>query len=142
MDNDLTLNPPRSPRVRLGGFAVLARSIDKCRALISNKIGEYDFDCELDRMLFDWKGITGDDLKRYVSEEHGDDEIIKWVKNNGTPKNDADILRWSDNMDLFAYEGDHEGAEWLQKQCERLGLPKNATLFDYLDADDKTSFKK
>lgn len=142
MNTDLTQNPPRSPRIRLGGFAILARSIDKCRALLSNTIGEYDFDCELDRMLFDWKGITGDNLKKYIAEGHSDNEIVEWVKKNGVAKSNAEIMKWSDAMDIFAYEGDDEGIEWLQKQLKRLGLPKDATLFDYLDEDDKVSFER
>jgi hypothetical protein len=32
---DLTLRPPRSPRIRLGGFAILARMLDKGRATIA-----------------------------------------------------------------------------------------------------------
>ena len=142
MIKDLTKEPPRSPRVRLGGFVILARSIDKCRALLSKKIGEYDFDCELDRRLFEWKGIAGDDLKKYVAEGHTDDEIVEWVKENGIAKSDIEILAWSDAMDVFAYEGDDEGIEWLQKQFKRLGLLEDATLFDYLDTDDKASFNK
>jgi hypothetical protein len=141
LEKDLTKEPPRSPRVRFGGFVILGRTIDKCRALLFGKIGEYDFDCELDRRLFEWKGITGDELKKYVAEGHSDDEIVEWVKKNGIAKSDAEIAAWSDAMDIFYYEGDQEGIEWLQKQRDRLGLSKNATLFDYLDADDKASFK-
>src|ERR1035437_5319821 len=103
---DLTKEPPRSPRFRSGGFVILARSVDKCRALLSKKIGEYDFDCELDRRLFEWKGITGEDIKNYIAEGHSDDEIVEWVKKNGVAKSDAEIAKWSDEMDTFAYEGD------------------------------------
>ncbi len=38
---DLTQRPPRSPRVRLGGYAILPRLLDKCRALLAGKVGEY-----------------------------------------------------------------------------------------------------
>ena len=37
---DLTERPPRSFRVRLGGFVILARMIDKGRATLSKKNGE------------------------------------------------------------------------------------------------------
>lgn len=137
---DLAQESPRSPRVRLGGFVILARSIDKCRALLSKKIGEYDFDCELDRILFDWKGIVGNSLKEYITGGHSDNEIVEWFTENGIVKNNTEIAAWSNAMDVFAYEGDDEGVEWLQKQFEHLNLPKNSTLFDYLDADDKSSF--
>ena len=70
---DLTKCPPRSPKATVGGFAILGRTIDKCRALLFGKIGEYHFDCPLDNTLFAWKGIKGDDFKAYVTEGHSDD---------------------------------------------------------------------
>ncbi|MGA2555621.1 MAG: DUF5069 domain-containing protein, partial [Verrucomicrobiota bacterium] len=42
---DLTQRPPRSPRVRLGGYVILPRMLDKGRAAINNKAGEYHFNC-------------------------------------------------------------------------------------------------
>ena len=45
---DLTQRAPRSPRSRLGGYALLPRMLDKGRATIVNKNGEYHFDCPLD----------------------------------------------------------------------------------------------
>ena len=47
---DLTKEAPRSPRVRIGGYAILARTYDKCRALLWGNIGEYHFDCPLDNI--------------------------------------------------------------------------------------------
>ncbi len=46
---DLTQRPPRSPRQRLGGYAILPRMLDKGRATIAGKQGEYHFNCPLDR---------------------------------------------------------------------------------------------
>jgi hypothetical protein len=37
---DLTREPPRSPRVRLGGYVIMARMIDKGRATINGTNGE------------------------------------------------------------------------------------------------------
>ncbi len=55
---DLTKEAPRSPRIRVGGYAILGRTIDKCRALVAGNIGEYHFDCPLDNMLFGFKGVN------------------------------------------------------------------------------------
>ena len=33
---DLTKEAPRSPKTKLGGFVILARTIDKCRALLDD----------------------------------------------------------------------------------------------------------
>lgn len=137
---DLTKEAPRSPRVRLDHFVILARAIDKCRAELAGKSGEYHYDCELDRRLLDWKGITGEDLKKYIAEGHSDEEIASWVKSNGIPKTDPEIMKWSSEMSVYKYDDDEEGKEWLKSQLKRLGLKEDATLFDYLDADDKASF--
>ena len=45
---DLTQNPPRSPRTKLGGYVMLPRLIDKCRGQIAGKNGEYHYGCPLD----------------------------------------------------------------------------------------------
>src|SRR6202044_3130060 len=40
---DLTKFPPRSGRVRLGGYVILPRCLDKGRATLAGKNGEYHF---------------------------------------------------------------------------------------------------
>ena len=42
---DLTLRPPRSPRCRLGGYALLPRMLDKGRATLAGKNGDYHYAC-------------------------------------------------------------------------------------------------
>jgi hypothetical protein len=41
MHPDPTQRPPRSPRVRLGGYVILARILDKGRAELAGTAGEY-----------------------------------------------------------------------------------------------------
>lgn len=40
---NLTQRPPRSPRVRLGGYVILARILDKGRAGLASLAGEYKY---------------------------------------------------------------------------------------------------
>ena len=50
---DLTKEPPRSPRDMLGGFVILARCLDKCRAFLLGINGEYNFwPCSKNRHYF------------------------------------------------------------------------------------------
>jgi hypothetical protein len=49
---DLTKQAPRSPRDRIGDYALMARMIEKGRATINGTVGEYHFACPLDQMLF------------------------------------------------------------------------------------------
>ena len=53
---DLTQRPPRSPRVRLGGYAILPRMLDKGRATIAGKHGEYNYACPLDERFLEFAG--------------------------------------------------------------------------------------
>src|SRR5213079_2105646 len=91
---DLTKGPPRSPRIRVGGYAILGRTLDKCRALIAGNIGEYHFDCPLDNMLFSFKGVTGDDYKVEVEKGSDDQEMVKWLNASGQRKTPEDVKAW------------------------------------------------
>src|SRR4030081_4058702 len=83
---DLTKEAPRSPRIRIGGYAILGRTIDKCRALVAGNIGEYHFDCPLDNMLFSFKGVKGDDFKAQIENGASDQEMVEWLYLKGEKK--------------------------------------------------------
>jgi len=51
----LTKQAPHSPRQRIAGFAIAARTVDKCRASLAGTLGEYHYDCPLDNKLFSFK---------------------------------------------------------------------------------------
>src|SRR5947209_6633574 len=69
---DLTREPPRSPRLRLGGYGIMARMIDKGRATIAGTAGEYHFNCPLDNMLFGFKGVNGEDVRQVLASGASD----------------------------------------------------------------------
>lgn len=95
---DLNKEPPRSPYEVIGGFALLARTIDKCRAYIASTEGEYHFNCPLDRMLFSFKGIDAEEFKDFVDTGVSDEEIGAWVHAKGKPKTFEEICTWSESM--------------------------------------------
>lgn len=140
---DLTKEAPRSPYEKIAGFVILARAIDKGRAKLFGNIGEYNFDCPLDNALFGWKGVKGSELEKFIAEGHSDEEIGQWVRANGFKKTDAEIETWNEEMENDNYDEKPLGKkQWLSGECVRLGLDKDATLFDYLVEDDRVSFKK
>jgi hypothetical protein len=140
---NLTREAPRSPRARLGGYAIMARMIDKGRATIAGTAGEYHFDCPVDNMLFGFKGVKGGDVRQVLASGAGDDQILAWFNKNGAQKTDAEIKAWSAGVEAARPYDDPEKREWFVGECKKLGLdPAKSTLFDYLDADDKASFRK
>jgi hypothetical protein len=140
---DLTKEPPRSPRSRLGGYVILARTTDKCRALLAGNIGEYHFDCPLDNMLFAFKGVTGDDFKAKVQSGASDADVVDWIDSHGVPKTPEEIKAWSDGIEAMKPYENPERRDWFAEQTSALGLDPAATsLFDWLEADDKASYAK
>lgn len=140
---DLTKEAPRSARVRIGGYAILARTIDKGRALLHADIGDYHYDCPLDNYLFAFKGVTGDDFKARLAAGATDEEVAAWLDASGEPKTPEEIKAWSDAVEAATFHGDPERGEWFDGEVTKLGLdPASTTLFDFLEADDRASFAK
>jgi hypothetical protein len=140
---DLTKEPPRSPRERLGAYVILGRTLDKGRALLAGKIGEYHFDCPLDNMLFSFKGVTGDEVKKLLETGAADQDVLAWLETHGTPKSDEEIRAWANEVERTRPYEDPERKEWFADECAKLGLdPARTTLFDWLEADDKASYPR
>lgn len=139
---DLTQRPPRSPRVRLGGYTILPRLLDKARAVIAGTAGEYKFNNPNDGHLFRFTGIAPDALMAQVKTGAGDWDMLLWVNEHAPFKRTAlEIERWSDWTETVAFN-DIEMREWFTDQIKRLN-PAREDLrgtFDYLDLDDFVSF--
>ena len=137
---DLRKEAPRSPRIRVGGFGILGRTIDKCRALVAGDIGEYHFDCPLDNMLFGFKGIKGADFKAFVETGASDQEMVEWLNQSGEKKTPAEIKRWSEKVEASSLYDDLEKHDYFVRETRRLGLdPEKTTTFDWLEIDDRVS---
>jgi hypothetical protein len=139
---DLTQRPPRSPRVRLGGFAVLPRMLDKGRATIAGLNGEYIYACPTDRRLLDFLGLKPEALKKQLATGKGDGEMLAWIlKNAKYKRTDAEIAGWSAQADLRT-PANTEGREYFQGIHSKIAPKREdiATWFDLLDLDDYVSF--
>jgi hypothetical protein len=137
---DLTKEAPRSPRIRVGGYAILGRTIDKCRALVAGDIGEYHFDCPLDNMLFAFKGVKGEDFKAQIEQGAGDQEMVEWLNQSGEKKTPAQINRWSEKVEAGSLYDDLEKRDFFVEETKKLGLdPEKTTTFDWLEIDDRVS---
>src|SRR2546430_4553481 len=100
---DLTKQPPRSARVRLGGYVILARMLDKGRAILAGKQGEYHYACPLDQRFLEFAGIDPEPLKKELAAGKSDGEILEWIQKNAKNKRtDAEITVWSEIADKRA----------------------------------------
>ena len=139
---NLTKEPPRSPRNRLGGYSLAARMIDKGRAAIAGTVGEYHYACPLDQMLCEFKGVHADEVKKQLASGATDEQVVAWLNSHGTPKTAEEIQAWSAGIESYRPYDNPEKKEWFAGECARLGLkPEASTLVDYLETDDAVSFK-
>jgi hypothetical protein len=139
---DLTKQPPRSPRVRLGGYVILPRMLDKGRATIADRNGEYHYACPMDQRFLEFTGIDPEALKKQLAAGKGDWAILEWMNSNATNKpNQADILAWSDVQEQRV-PTDPESRAHFNELHSKAGQHREdiATWFDLLDLDDYVSF--
>jgi hypothetical protein len=139
---DLTKQAPRSARVRLGGYAILARCLDKGRATLNGKNGEYHYACPLDQRLFDFVGIDAEALKTELAAGKGDGEILEWIQANAKHKYaDSQVAGWSTHQELRA-PVDTEGRAYFNDLHSKVAPKREdiSTWFEVLDVDDYVSF--
>lgn len=86
---DLTKEYPRSPRDELDGLTLLPRAIDKARAQLENKLGEYKyFGCRLNTRLFNTLGVTDEEFLDAVRRSPGDEDVLEWIREYVRPERD------------------------------------------------------
>ena len=140
---DLTQRPPRSVRVRLGGYAGLPRMLDKGRATIAGKHGEYHFNCPLDQRVLSFLGIEAGKLKAQLSAGKSDREILEWINANAKHKrSEWEIEQWSNYMERRGPDSDPETLKYFADQVGKVanGRADIKSFADLLDLDDYVSF--
>ena len=141
---DLTQRPPRSPRVRLGGYVLLPRILDKGRALLAGKLGEYRFSgIGMDRHFFNFTGINWETLKTEITKGGGDGELLAWVQTNAKPQRQPwEIAAWSDYHSRRTPDSDNETLLDFAEKVAAFNKTREDinTWFDLMDTDDHCTF--
>ncbi len=139
---DLTQRPPRSPRVKLGGFVLLPRMLDKGRATITGKNGEYHYDCPMDKRYLAFVGIDAESIKEQLATGKGDGEILEWIQQNAKHAHEPwEIDQWS-AYHAARTPADVETRGYFDGLIPDSGKGREdiAGWFDLLDLDDHVSF--
>jgi hypothetical protein len=140
---DLTQRPPRSFRVRLGNYVVLARMLDKGRATLAGKNGEYIYNSSTDQHLVKFLGFDPDALSKELATGKGDGEILEWVQTHSkTQRSPWEIEAWSAFMEKRGLGGDAETLGFFAEHLGKLSKTREdiKTLFEFGELDDYVSF--
>jgi hypothetical protein len=137
---DLTQRPPRSPRVKLGGYVILPRMLDKGRAQLAGKPGEYHFACPLDQRFLSFTGISAEDISNLLKQGNSDTEVLAWIRER-VNKNEWEIAAWSEYQTTRG-PSDTESRQYFNESIQKLAPDRDDLIawFDLLDVDDHVSF--
>ena len=70
--------------------------LDKGRATLAKKPGEYHFNCPLDGNFLSFVGIEAEALKEQLSQGKGDGEILEWIEANAKHKRTpVEVAAWT-----------------------------------------------
>lgn len=103
---DLTKTYPRSVRDKFAGVVQIGRTIDKARAYEAGTVGEYHYDCPMDKAVFEFLGIDDHAAFAKRAASSSDADLEKWLEDAYvSKKSKAEIDRWN--------------ADWLEHGPER-----------------------
>jgi hypothetical protein len=126
--------------VRLGGYVILPRCLDKGRATLAGKQGDYHYACPLDQGFLEFVGIDAEALKKQLNKS--DSEVLAWIQKNAKHKRtEPEILTWSAWQEQVAPDNPESREHF--NEIHKNAAPKRtdiATWFDVLDLDDYVSF--
>lgn len=140
---DLTQRPPRSARVRLGGYAILPRMLDKGRAEIAGKNGEFNFNCPLDQHIVNFLGFDPAALRDELAKGSSDGEVLEWLKTHAKHQRAPwEVEQWSDYMGRRGPDSDAETLEYFAEAVGKFSKTREDIKgwADLLDLDDYVTF--
>jgi Domain of unknown function (DUF5069) len=137
---DLTQRPPRSPRLKLGGYVILPRMLDKGRAHLAGKVGEYHYACPLDQRFLEFTGLTAEDILGLLRAGKTDGEVLAWVREHAK-RSEWEVELWSEYQ-VRRGPLDNESRQHFNEALEKIAPNRDdiGTWFDMLDIDDFVSF--
>jgi hypothetical protein len=77
---DLRKGEPRSAYVKLGGYQMAARCLDKCRASLVGTQGDFKYGCPMDREFLEEAGLDIEEFKAFVATGASDEEVDAWIR--------------------------------------------------------------
>ncbi len=108
---DLTKEYPRSVRDPLFGVVQIGRTVDKGKALAHGNIGDYHYNCPMDKEVFTFLGIDHEQLLDVIKNAKSDAEIEGYIKGFTDKKSAEEIERW--NHAYLNHEAEGESLAYL-----------------------------
>ncbi|OYT19510.1 MAG: DUF5069 domain-containing protein [Nitrospira sp. UW-LDO-01] len=109
---DLRKEFPRSMKFKLGGYAHLARMIDKCRAVLAGTEGEYIYPCPMDERLLEFIRLTSDQFTAAVKANATDEGVLAWFQQHAQAHQPKELEDWNQRLLLRGPSSPESGAKF------------------------------
>jgi hypothetical protein len=116
--------------------------LDKGRATIAGKHGEYHYNCPMDQRFLNFVGVDAEALKAQLASGKSDSEVLEWVlKNAKHVPSETAIEQWS-SLAERRVPADVESRDYFNDIHKTAGAHREdvTTWFELLDLDDYVSF--
>lgn len=136
---DLTKQFPRSVHDKMLGVVQLARTIDKGKGEAQGTPGEYNYDCPMDKHLFEFLGLDGAALLEKIKTAQSDAEIEAYVKPFVDKKSPAEIERFNSEWVRHGPKPGEQGYDYFVKLRDEVAPDRTdvTAWADLLDLDEK-----
>ena len=136
---DLTKTYPASVREEMHGIVQLKRTIDKGKAQAAGTIGEYNYDCPMDKHLWEFLDMDGEALLDVIKSAKDDSEISDYVAPYVHAKSDEEIAAFNRDWLNHAPEPNSGGHQYFLKLRSEVAPDRTdvTTWADLLDLDEK-----
>ncbi|MFN2449121.1 MAG: DUF5069 domain-containing protein [Candidatus Baltobacteraceae bacterium] len=139
---DLTKTYPRSVHEKWLGIVQLGRALDKGKAKAHGNVGEYNYDCPMDKGVFDFLGMDGEEFLAVIKNAKSDAEIEAYAKPFVDKKTPEEIARWNDEWLTHTYSDESREYFLNLREAAAPGRTDVTTWADVLDLDEKRDVPK
>ena len=136
---DLTTSYPRSVKDKIAGVVMLARTTDKAKAHLDGSLGEYHYNCPMDKAVFAFLGIDSEAYLAKIGAAADDAEIEAYAREFAAKKTQAEIDEWNAQFLNYAPEAGSDGEKYFLQLRSEVAPDRTDVVAwaDLLDLDEK-----
>ena len=139
LKRDLTTAYPRSVREPYLGVVQLGRAVDKGIALANGLNGEYNFDCPMDKGVFEFLGVDGTALLDVIKSAQSESDIEAYLKPIVAKKTPQEIEAFNAEFLTHGPQAGSDGEKYFLGLRNEVAPDRTdvTTWPDLLDLDEK-----
>ena len=141
---NLTTEFPRSVKDKVAGVVMLGRTADKAKAQAHGDIGEYHYNCPMDKAVFGFLDIDHEKFLQTVTDAKSDADIETFVKAHVDKKSADEIATFNEGFLQYKPEPGTDGEKYFLDLRSQVAPDRTdvTAWADLLDLDEKRPVPK